>query len=102
MLEYARGHVMTDQNLDAQGQIGQIRQRIDSIDCQLVKLLNERAQCSLDIRALKPSANWGLYDPKREEEIFVNVAKCNDGPLYGDDLREIYEAILHVAKEMRG
>jgi chorismate mutase len=93
---------MSDQNSDAQARIGEIRQRIDQIDCQLVKLLNERAQCSLDIRVLKPQANWGLYDPKREEEIFANVAKCNEGPLFADDLREIYEAILHVAKEMRG
>ena len=93
---------MADQNLDAQARIAEIRARIDQIDCQLVKLLNERAQCSLDIRGLKPSANWGLYDPKREEEIFGNVATCNEGPLYGDDLREIYEAILHVSKEMRG
>jgi len=93
---------MADQNLDAQASIAEIRARIDQIDCQLVALLNERAQCSLDIRALKPSAKWGLYDPKREEEIFKNIAACNQGPLYGDDLREIYEAILHVAKEMRG
>ena len=93
---------MTDPNLDAASKITEIRERIDAIDCQLVALLNERAQCSLDIRALKPSAHMGLYDPKREEEIFTNVAKCNGGPLYGDDLREIYEAILHVAKEMRG
>jgi chorismate mutase len=93
---------MSDVTPDAQTRITEIRERIDAIDCQLVKLLNERAQCSLDIRALKPSAHLGLYDPRREEEIFTNVAKCNDGPLYGDDLREIYEAILHVAKEMRG
>jgi chorismate mutase len=93
---------MSDNNIDAQARIAEIRQRIDQVDCQLVKLLNERAQCSLDIRALKPQAKWGLYDPKREEEIFANVAECNEGPLYGDDLREIYEAILHVAKEMRG
>jgi chorismate mutase len=98
----ARGLLMTDPNPDAQAKIDEIRQRIDAIDCQLVKLLNERAQCSLDIRALKPEAKLGLYDPKREEEIFSNVAKCNDGPMYSDDLREIYEAILHVAKEMRG
>jgi chorismate mutase len=93
---------MPDENTQAQAQIAEIRDRIDAIDCQLVMLLNERAQCSLDIRALKPTAKWGLYDPKREEEIFGNIAKCNEGPLYGDDLREIYEAILHVAKEMRG
>jgi len=93
---------MPEDNLDAQAKIAEIRERIDAIDCQLVGLLNERAQCSLDIRALKPQAHWGLYDPKREEEIFSNVAKCNDGPLYADDLREIYESILQVAKEMRG
>jgi len=93
---------MSDETTDPQGQIAAVRERIDAIDCQLVKLLNERAQCSLDIRALKPSAHLGLYDPRREEEIFTNVATCNEGPLYGDDLREIYEAILHVAKEMRG
>jgi chorismate mutase len=93
---------MSENNLDAQASIAEIRTRIDAIDCQLVKLLNERAQCSLDIRALKPQARMGLYDPKREEEIFAKVASCNEGPLFGDDLREIYEAILHVAKEMRG
>jgi chorismate mutase len=93
---------MTDPNPEAQAKIAEIRQRIDAVDCQLVKLLNERAQCSLDIRALKPEAKLGLYDPKREEEIFSNVATCNEGPMYSDDLREIYEAILHVAKEMRG
>jgi chorismate mutase len=93
---------MPEDTTDAQAKITEIRDRIDAIDCELVKLLNERAQCSLDIRALKPSARLGLYDPRREEEIFTNLAKCNDGPLYSDDLREIYEAILHVAKEMRG
>lgn len=93
---------MSDATNEAAARIAEIRARIDAIDCQLVKLLNERAQCSLDIRALKPEVHWGLYDPKREEEIFANIAKCNEGPLYHDNLREIYEAILHVAKEMRG
>ncbi len=94
---------MTDQpSAEAQKQIAAHRARIDEIDCQLVRLLNERAAESLAIRNLKPQANWGLYDPKREEEIFANLARCNEGPLYGENLREIFEAILHVAKEMRG
>ena len=57
---------------------------------------------TLAIRALKPQVHWGLYDPKREEEIFTNLGTCNTGPLYAENLREIYEAILHVMKEMRG
>lgn len=93
--------VMADDR-DAQAQIEAHRTRIDEIDCQLVKLLNARATESLAIRGLKPQVHLGLYDPKREEEIFTNLTKCNDGPLYGDNLREIYEAILHVMKELRG
>ncbi len=94
---------MTDElSAEAAEQIAAHRARIDEIDCQLVKLLNERAGESLGIRALKPQVHWGLYDPKREEEIFANLAKCNDGPLYAENLREIFEAILHVMKEMRG
>lgn len=92
---------MPGENTAAQDRIGEVRSRIDEIDCQLVRLLNERAQCSLEIRKLKPQVHWGLYDPKREEEIFANLARCNEGPLYDDNLREIYEAILHVMKELR-
>ena len=41
-----------------------------TIDCKIVKLLNERAVMALDIRELKPKVQLGLYDPKREEQIF--------------------------------
>ena len=41
----------------------------------------------------------GLYDPKREEEIFEKVDSYNDGPLYNENLREIYSCILKVMKE---
>jgi chorismate mutase len=89
---------MSDQ--DAQAQIEERREAIDQIDCQIVQLLNKRATLALEIRELKPQVNWGLYDPKREEQIFTNLASCNDGPLYGDNLREIYETVLHVMKEL--
>ncbi|MBR3181783.1 MAG: chorismate mutase [Eggerthellaceae bacterium] len=75
------------------------RAEIDEIDRQIVKLLNERALHSLQIRDLKPGAKMGLYDPRREEEIIQRVAKANNGPLYSEHLREIYTAILKVMKE---
>jgi chorismate mutase len=87
-------------NDDVRDEIAQHRERIDEIDCRIVALLNDRATHALAIRDLKPKVNWGLYDPKREEEIFSNLARCNEGPLYGDNLKEVYEAILHVMKEL--
>ena len=76
------------------------RRRIDGIDGALVGLLNERAQEALQIRSLKAESGLGLFDPKREEDIFEAVCAANEGPLYNENLREIYEAILKVMKEV--
>ena len=80
-------------------QIEEHRAKIDEIDKELVALLNKRAGHSLVIRGLKPGAHMGLYDPKREEEIFARVNSYNEGPLYNYNLREIYATILKVMKE---
>lgn len=92
---------MYDQEM-AQKKIDGLRSELDALDEKLVGLLNDRATIALKIRALKPDANYGLYDPKREEEIFTHIARINQGPLYAENLREIYGAILREMKEMRG
>ncbi|MEA5021047.1 MAG: chorismate mutase [Gordonibacter sp.] len=81
------------------GEIQEHRAKIDEIDRQIVALLNKRAGHSLVIRGLKPGAHMGLYDPRREEEIFARVNSFNEGPLYNENLREIYSSILKVMKE---
>jgi chorismate mutase len=86
---------------DAFKSIEEHRNRIDAIDRELVELFNARAEQALAIRALKPAAHLGLYDPKREEEIFEAVEAVNAGPLYNDDLRQIFSVILKVMKEQR-
>ena len=81
---------MSEKN-EAFEEIEKHRAEIDAIDQKLVALLNERAGHSLDIRALKPDAHMGLYDPKREEEIFARVATYNEGPLLTPQLRHSYQ-----------
>lgn len=80
-------------------QIEEHRAKIDDIDRQVVALLNKRAGHSLVIRGLKPDVHMGLYDPRREEEIFECLNSFNEGPLYNENLREIYASILKVMKE---
>ena len=89
---------MVDQN-EAYQQIERHREQIDELDKQIVDLLNKRVSHSLVIRGLKPDANMGLYDPKREEEIFEKIDALNEGPYYNENLREIYATILKVSKE---
>lgn len=81
-------------------EIEEHREKIDEIDKELVRLLNMRAGHSLAIRGLKPDAKMGLFDAKREEEIFAKVTSYNEGPLYNENLHEIYVTILKVMKEV--
>lgn len=84
---------------EALAQIEKHRNQIDELDKQIVELLNKRAGHSLVIRGLKPDANMALFDAKREEQIFEKIDSYNDGPLYNENLREIYATILRVMKE---
>ena len=94
-----KGAVMSENQ--ALSHISEHRAAIDELDARIVALLNERAEHSLAIRALKPEAQLGLYDPKREEEIFAHLASVNNGPMYAEDVRAIYSTILQVMKGLR-
>jgi chorismate mutase len=85
---------------EAEEKINNLRRQIDQVDKTIVTSLNERAKLVLSIKSLKSRQGVPIYDPKREEEIFEHLAKVNQGPLYDDDVREIYEKILQVMKAL--
>ncbi|MCL4498718.1 MAG: chorismate mutase [Actinobacteria bacterium] len=83
---------------EALAKIEELRGRVDKIDNRIVSDLNERAKIVIDIRRIKEEAGLSLYDPGREEAIFASVTRANEGPLYDDSLRDIYECILHFMR----
>ena len=62
--------------------------------------MNKRARNALSIRGLKKKVDIPIYDPKREEEIFKKITSYNQGPLYDDDIKEIYDKILNMMKSI--
>ncbi|HVA62778.1 MAG TPA: chorismate mutase [Terriglobales bacterium] len=74
--------------------IEKLRQRIDSIDRQLVELLNQRSQCAREIGFLKRSLDLPIYEPNRETTVLANVADANRGPLSELALRRVFERII--------
>ncbi|MDR1775344.1 MAG: chorismate mutase [Actinomycetes bacterium] len=81
--------------------ITRLRARLDALDGELVTALNERARLSLAVRALKQDAALPLYDPARESRILERVGELNAGPLYDEQVQEVFRAILKVMKEAR-
>jgi chorismate mutase len=76
------------------------RKRIDEIDQQLVKLLNERSQCALEIGHLKKGLDIPTWQPQREADILRNVEKANEGPLDHAAIRRLFERIIDEARSL--
>jgi chorismate mutase len=79
---------------DFKKKLKEYREKINNIDHDIVDLLNERAKVVIKIKKLKKSKDVSLYDAKREEELIENIAKYNKGPLYRDNIIQIFESIL--------
>ncbi len=76
------------------------RKRIDEIDQQLVKLLNERAQCAVEIGHIKKRLRQPAWQPQREMDILRHVVKSNPGPLDDAAIRRLFERIIDEARAL--
>lgn len=81
--------------------IEELRSRIDVIDEQLLRLLNVRVQCALEVGRLKHEAGLPIYQPDREAQVLARVrdAAANlAGPLTADAVVRIFERIIDEAR----
>lgn len=80
-------------------ELSEIRKKIDSCDAQLVQLLVQRMECSLEVAKIKKEQNLPLYHPGREQEILEKVRA--QGKDYGSYLAEIYAFIMACSRELQ-
>jgi chorismate mutase len=80
--------------------ISALRQRIDELDEDLVRLLNERASCALAIGEAKQALGLAIYQPEREREVLDHVEQLNSGPLDTAAIRRLFERIIDEARRL--
>jgi len=66
----------------------------------LVKLLNERSQCAVEIGHLKKVMDLPAWQPQREADILRNVVGANAGPLDDAAIRRLFERIIDEARSL--
>jgi chorismate mutase/prephenate dehydratase len=71
-----------------------LRERIDEIDAQLVRLVNERARVAANIGKLKRHTGDATYVPDRERAVLDKVLAINDGPLADRTILAIYRELM--------
>ena len=81
--------------------IEELRGRLDIIDDQLVRLLNVRVACAVEIGRLKKDQGVPIYQPEREKQVIAQVreaAVALSGPLNADAVVRIFERVLDEAR----
>ena len=84
----------------SQSEIDDLRQRIDWLDEQIVRLLNARAECALQVGHLKKALGLEIYQPGREREVLGNVQRLNTGPLDDGAIRRLFERVIDEARRL--
>jgi chorismate mutase-like protein len=77
------------------------RREVDAIDLELLELLNRRTRVVESIGKIKQAAQLPIYEPRREEEVFRNVAGHNAGPLTTEALKRIFERIIDEMRALQ-
>ena len=71
-----------------------LRQQIDAIDAQIVRLLNDRANVVVEVGKLKQQTNEPIYAPDREKIVLQKVRGLNAGPLPDRCLEAVYRELM--------
>jgi chorismate mutase len=78
-----------------------LRDDIDVIDKELVKLLNRRTLDSVLIGRVKKTLGIATYNPQREKEIAEKIGSYAEKPLAKEAVLRIYERILDESRAIQ-
>jgi chorismate mutase/prephenate dehydratase len=78
-----------------------LRDEIDSIDDQILELLNKRAGFVLEVGRIKEKDGKKLFHvPEREEAIYKRLTEKNTGPFPENAIRPVYREIISASLAM--
>lgn len=82
-------------------QLARLRAEIDGLDASLLKILNARAACSIEVGRIKAGSKDQIFKPSREKALLEKLIIENEGPLPEKHLRAIYREILSSSRRLQ-
>ena len=78
-----------------------LRSRIDELDSELLKLLNERARSVIDIGKIKQKEKKDVLVPLREKELLDRLLTFNKGPMTDAMVIYLFQQIIDTLKDLQ-
>jgi len=77
----------------------EIRQEINQIDEELVKLLERRYICVEEVARIKKENNLPTLDTSREEVVLKKVAAMVENKAYQESIVKTFQSIMDISKD---
>ncbi len=81
--------------------LDKFRSRIDELDSELLKLLNERAKYVTEIGKIKHKEKKDVLVPQREKAVLDRLLKINKGPMTDVMVMYLFQQIIDVLKDLQ-
>lgn len=78
--------------------IKQFRERIDALDLEILRLVNERASAAHAIGKLKEGGT--VYRPEREAQVLRRLAEHNPGPLPDKVIAHVFTEVISACRAL--
>jgi chorismate mutase/prephenate dehydratase len=75
-------------------QLQRLREQINEVDSELIRLINRRAQLAVEVGQLKRAVGMPIYTPHREADVLRRITAQNSGPISNKSLEAIYREIM--------
>jgi len=79
-----------------------LRQQIDAVDQEIIKLLSDRAKIALAVGAVKHEYGSPVFRPEREKQVLEKLAQRNPGPLKTKGLQAIWQEVMSACRDIEG
>ncbi|HOX38028.1 MAG TPA: prephenate dehydratase [Candidatus Brocadiia bacterium] len=80
--------------------IEELRNEIDRLDAEIVRLINRRAQVVMRVGELKRKQDATIYVPSREQRVFQHVSQCSEGPLPEESVVSVFREIISACRAL--
>jgi chorismate mutase/prephenate dehydratase len=75
--------------------LSQVRERIDAVDREILRLISERAACAKQVADIKAAnGDTQFYRPEREAAILRRIKEQNPGPLGSEEVARLFREIM--------
>ncbi len=74
-----------------------LRQQIDTLDDQILDLLNQRAEVVVAVGQSKQKSQGEYYVPSREKAIYERLMARNQGPFPNEGIRRVFREIISAS-----